>query len=156
MARVSDFLTPQLIRVGLEATDKEEAIGELVGLFAAENPAANPHALVRALLAREHDGSTGIGMGVAVPHTKADWLDRAHLIVGISAKGVEWDALDGEPVYLVFLVLSPARQPGVHLTVLEAISRLLRSDTLRRFLMQAKSPEEVLEIIREAETGVPH
>ena len=95
--------------------------------------------IVKAILKREELGSTGIGRGVAVPHTKHPSVDRLVGTVAVSRQGVDFASLDGEVVHLFFLLVSPPDRPGDHLRALENISRQLRDDTFCRFLKQAKT-----------------
>ena len=95
--------------------------------------------IVKAILKREELGSTGIGRGVAVPHTKHPSVDRLVGTVAVSSQGVDFASLDGEVVHLFFLLVSPPDRPGDHLRALENISRQLRDDTFCRFLKQAKT-----------------
>ena len=109
--------------------------------------------IVTAILKREELGSTGIGRGVAVPHTKHPSVDRLVGSVAISSEGVNFDSLDGEQVQLLFLLISPPDRPGDHLRALENISRQLRDDTFCRFLKQAKNAEEIWQLLDEADNN---
>ena len=102
---------------------------------------------------REELGSTGIGRGVAVPHTKHPSVNRLVGTVAVSPEGVDFDSLDGEKVQLFFLLISPPDRPGDHLRALENISRQLRNDTFCRFLKQAKSAEEIKQLLDEADNN---
>lgn len=102
---------------------------------------------------REELGSTGIGRGIAVPHTKHPSVDQLTGTVGISQEGVDFQSLDGEPVQLFFLLVSPPDRPGDHLRALENISRQLRDDTFCRFLKQAKSTDDVKTLLEEADNN---
>ena len=107
---------------------------------------------MKALIKREELGSTGIGGGVAVPHTKHPCVGRLVGIVARSEKGVEFDALDGEPVHLIFLLLSPNESAGVHLAALERIASLIRDNDFRRFMTKAMGKKEMIEILREVDS----
>ena len=107
--------------------------------------------IVKAILKREELGSTGIGRGVAVPHTKHPSVDRLVGTVAVSSTGVDFTSLDGETVHLFFLLISPPDRPGDHLRALENISRQLRDDTFCRFLKQAKTTEEIQQLLDEAD-----
>ena len=113
--------------------------------------AAEFESIVKAILKREELGSTGIGRGVAVPHTKHPSVDRLIGTVAVSPTGVDFVSLDGETVHLFFLLISPPDRPGDHLRALENISRQLRDDTFCRFLKQAKTPEEIGQLLDEAD-----
>jgi len=155
--KLSDFLVREAIVVDLQATGKEEAIREIVrSLHGAGRLAESDlEGVTRAILAREELGSTGIGQGVAVPHTRHPTVDRLVGTVALSRRGVDFAALDGEPVDILFLLISPPNQPGDHLRALENISRHLKDERFVRFLRQAKSRELVVELLDEADQGAP-
>ncbi len=153
--KLSDFLVREAILVDLQATSKEAAIREIVGSLATAGrlDAADTDGVARAILNREELGSTGIGQGVAVPHTRHPKADRLIGTVAISRGGVDFAALDGEPVDIFFLLVSPPNQPGDHLRALENISRHLKDDNFVSFLRQAKTYEEVIVILDDADLG---
>ena len=109
--------------------------------------------IVKAVMKREELGSTGIGRGVAVPHTKHPSVDRLVGTVGVSPGGVDFDSLDGEKVQLFFLLISPPDRPGDHLRALENISRQLRDETFCRFLKKAKTAEDIRQLLDEADNN---
>jgi len=104
-------------------------------------------------MSREELGSTGIGRGVAVPHTKHGSVEELVGTVGVSRHGVDFESLDGEKVYVLFLLVSPLDRPGDHLRALENISRQLRDDRFCRFLKQAKTAEEIRQLLEEADAN---
>ena len=148
-----DFVSPEAIRAELVAVDKEGAIREMAQalLDSGKIDADEFESIVKAILKREELGSTGIGRGVAVPHTKHPSVDRLVGMVAVSSKGVDFSSLDGETVQLFFLLISPLDRPGDHLRALENISRQLRDDTFCRFLKQSKTPEDVQQLLEEAD-----
>ena len=151
--KFSDFICRDAIRADLNATDKEGSIREMVrALVETKRVDANEfEGIVKAILKREELGSTGIGRGVAVPHTKHPSVDRLVGTVAVSTAGVDFASLDGEVVHLFFLLISPPDRPGDHLRALENISRQLRDDTFCRFLKQAKSPDDIGTLLDEAD-----
>jgi nitrogen PTS system EIIA component len=153
--KFADFVCTDAIRATLEADDKEGVIREMAGSLAESGKVAvgELEGIVKAILKREELGSTGIGRGVAVPHTKHASVSRLVGTVAISQAGVDFDSLDGEKVQLFFLLISPPDRPGDHLRALENISRQLRNDTFCRFLKQAKSPEEIKNLLEEADNN---
>jgi len=153
--KLSDFVVREAILVDLQATSKEPAIREIVQSLAASArlDAADTDGVARAILNREELGSTGIGQGVAVPHTRHPKADKLIGTVAISRKGVDFAALDGEPVDIFFLLVSPPNQPGDHLRALENISRHLKDNRFVSFLRQAKTREQVIELLDEADLG---
>lgn len=153
--KLKDFVVREAILVDLKATAKEEAIREIVGSLhqAGRLAEAELESVTRAILNREELGSTGIGQGVAVPHTRHPNVGRLIGTVALSRRGVEFAALDGEKVDILFLLVSPPNQPGDHLRALENISRHLKDERFVSFLRQAKTREQVVELLDEADQG---
>ncbi len=153
--KFADFVVPEAIRADMTADDKEGVIREMVQalLDAGAVETGEFESIVRAILKREELGSTGIGRGVAVPHTKHPSVERLVGTVAVSGEGVDFDSLDGEKVFLFFLLISPPDRPGDHLRALENISRQLRDDTFCRFLKQAKSADDIRQLLDEADNN---
>jgi PTS system fructose-specific IIA component/PTS system nitrogen regulatory IIA component len=153
--KFADFVSEGAIRADLSAGDKPAVIRELTAALAASGAIAadDMESIVKAIMKREELGSTGIGRGVAVPHTKHPSVDRLVGTVGVSAEGLDFNSLDGEKVQLFFLLISPPDRPGDHLRALENISRQLRDDTFCRFLKQAKTPEDIWQLLAEADNN---
>jgi mannitol/fructose-specific phosphotransferase system IIA component (Ntr-type) len=151
--KFADFVSPEAIRADLAADDKEGVIRELVQalLDAGKIEASEQDSIVKAILSREELGSTGIGRGVAVPHTKHSSVEQLIGTVGVSREGVDFDSLDGEKVFVLFLLVSPLDRPGDHLRALENIARQLRDDRFCRFLKQATTPAEIRQLLSEAD-----
>ena len=151
--KFSDFIKSGAIRAGLKSETKETVIEELVQslLDAGEIESDQRDDIIAAIMKREELGSTGIGRGVAVPHTKHPSVQKLVGTVGVSDEGVDFDSLDGEPVQLFFLLISPPERPGDHLRALENISRQLRDETFCRFLKQSKSAEDIDQLLHEAD-----
>jgi mannitol/fructose-specific phosphotransferase system IIA component (Ntr-type) len=151
--KLSDFVVREAILVDLKATGKEEAIREIVTSLrnAGQVAESDLEGVIRAILVREELGSTGIGQGVAVPHTRHPTVQRLVGTVALSRKGLDFAALDGDPVDIFFLLISPPSQPGDHLRALENISRHLKDERFVSFLRQAKTREAVIELLDEAD-----
>ena len=151
--KFNDFIELNSIKADLAAEGKEAAIEELVGCLVAAGgiQADEQKSIVDAVMKREELGSTGIGRGVAVPHTKHPSVDRLIGTVGVSRDGVDFNSLDGEKVQIFFLLVSPLDRPGDHLRALENISRQLRDDTFCRFLRQAQSVDDIKLLLKEAD-----
>ena len=149
--RMSDFVVRDAIVPDLAATTKEGVIREMVQSLrnAGYFKGTDPEDLIKAILKRELLGSTGIGRGVAIPHTKHNSVDRLIGTVALSKNGVSFDSLDGEPVHIFVLLISPQDRPGDHLRALENVSRKLRDDTFVRSLRQAASREAVWSLLSE-------
>ncbi len=151
--KFSDFISREAVRANLRSEDKEGVIREMTQalLEAGRITTEEFESIVKAILKREELGSTGIGRGVAVPHTKHPSVDRLVGTVAVSAAGVDFHSLDGEKVELLFLLISPPDRPGDHLRALENISRQLRDDTFCKFLKQAKAPLDIMQLLDEAD-----
>ena len=148
-----EFVVSESIQPDMSAVSKEDTIRSMVASLKATGavPAADEEAVVAAILKREELGSTGIGNGVAVPHTKHPCVDRIVATVAISKAGVEFASLDGENVHILFLLISPPDRPGDHLRGLENISRHLRNQDFCSFLRQSKTAKDVIELLQEAD-----
>jgi len=147
--KITDFLCKKAISTDIKATDKEGVIKELVELLvtAEEVDKRDRNKLIEILMAREALGSTAIGQGVGIPHGKSDCVSKLIAAFGISQKGVNFDSLDGELVYLFFLLVAPQDSAGPHLKALARISRLLKDKYFRDSLRQSKDDKSVIKII---------
>ena len=152
MLNLSDILSSDCIQLDLRASGKQEAIQELVELFVAAGKLDNPDELVNELLEQEKRGSTGIGDGIAIPHKLTRRATRSIMAFGCKKAGLDFEALDRQPVYLVFLILGPPRKVTEHLQVLSKLSRLLHNKLLRQQLLDAQQPNEILEIVQRFES----
>lgn len=135
----------------LEATSKDAALKELLAAVqtaAAFGPAV-AKALGKRLSEREAIGSTGLGNSVAVPHVKGDSVSRPSLVVARCRRGIEWQAIDGKPVQILFLLVSPTSEPELHLQCLRWIAGLARSADFRRFLLDAADAKGMRDLLRE-------
>jgi nitrogen PTS system EIIA component len=153
--KFADFVSRQAVTADLSADTKESVIREMVQslLEVGKVQPQEFESIIKAILKREELGSTGIGRGVAVPHTKHPSVDRLVGAVAVSAEGVDFNSLDGEKVHLFFMLISPPDRPGDHLRALENVSRQLRDDTFCKFLKQAKNSEEILQLLDEADNN---
>src|SRR5271166_4162141 len=150
--RMSDFVVRDAIIPDLKGTTKDGVIREMVESLRAAGyfKGSEPEDITKAILKREQLGSTGIGRGVAIPHTKHNSVDRLVGTVAVSKIGVPFDSVDGEPVYVLVLLVSPQDRPGDHLRALENVARSMRDDGLVKALRQASSREGVWELLTEA------
>jgi fructose-specific phosphotransferase system IIA component len=149
--RLSDLLDESVIKVGLESEDKEEVFAEMIEMLVRAGRVPDRTRALQAILTRESMATTGIGDGVAVPHGKDSSVRTLTLALGISKEGIEYDASDGAPVYLVFMVLAEANNPGPHVQCLREILRLLQTPGFQERLCRAASAQEVLAAIRAEE-----
>ncbi|MBP7055809.1 MAG: PTS sugar transporter subunit IIA [Candidatus Omnitrophica bacterium] len=150
--KIMDFLNKKAITANLKATDKEGVIRELVDLLAAADEIKNKEDLVKSLLTRESLGSTGIGQGIGIPHAKSSNVKSLVAAFGLSQKGVNFDSLDGEPVYIFFLLIAPEESAGPHLKALARISRMLKDKYFRELLKKSKDEKEILRILQDEDS----
>ena len=154
--KFADFVCKEAIRPQLEADTKSEVITELVEslVAAGQISADDKEEIIAAVNKREELGSTGIGRGVAVPHTKHAVVDKLVGTVGVSPDGIDFDSLDRENVQLFFLLVSPPDRPGDHLRALQNITRHLRENEMfMKFLKQSKTAEDIQQLLEEADNS---
>jgi nitrogen PTS system EIIA component len=147
---LTDLLTPDRVVVPLTARDKHGAIRELTARLVA-SAGGNLEDVVQSVEERESMLSTGVGYGIAIPHGRSPTVGDLYMVAGLSAAPLDFDALDGEPVRLVFLLVGPEAAAGRHVKALARIARLLRRDDLRRQLLAARTPEEFHASLAEAD-----
>lgn len=148
------YLVPERIKLPLEAREKGDVIRELAELVVGGE--ARPDRagdVAEAVLEREAVLSTGIGGGVALPHGRSGAVSELYMAAGTVPDGVDFDALDGRPVRLVFLLVGPVESAGEHVKALSRLSRILGQADLRRRLVECGDAEEFLESLRQAESG---
>ena len=148
---LSDIMRAEQVLPDLQARTKKAVLEELSQAALHKAPGLELNTLMAILQERERLGSTGIGDGVAIPHGKLDSLDNLVLVFGRSLAGIDFDSLDGRPAHLFFLVLAPANSAGIHLKALARISRLLKSQSVRAELMQARNAAQIIEVIKAQE-----
>jgi len=146
-----DIFPPELIKIGLESEDKDEVFEEMADLFCQTMKTGDRKEILSALWEREFKMSTGIQKGIAIPHGKVGSLQRVHGILGISKKGIEYEALDDQPVYLLFMVLAPKTDSELHLRLLKRLSELLDNPQFYTELLAQNDPLNVSKIIKKYE-----
>lgn len=151
--RLIDLLDRERVRVPLRSGRKDELLRELVELVIGPGSDALCEDVLRAVQERETVLSTGIGGGVAIPHAKTDAVPTLRIAAGRTAQGVDYDALDGEPVRLCFLLVGPESDAGGHVKALSRIARVVRRESVREQLNQAKDIEEFLRVLDQAEAA---
>ena len=151
--KLSDLIDAGSVVAELKATDRNSVIRELVQSLADNAAIDSGHVetIARATIARENQGSTGFGKGVAVPHVKHQCIGKMTATIGRSSHGVDFAALDRAPVYTIVMLLSPASAPEEHLAAMERIFRYLQRESFRRFLRQAETREAIVELVQEAD-----
>lgn len=147
--KITDFLAPDGVVADLDATTKRDVLGRLVDTLAAAEPDIQPARLVEALLERERIGSTGVGDGVAIPHAKLKGLRRLAAAFGRSRAGVDFEAVDGRPCHLFFLLVAPEEAASDHLRALSRIARLMRDAEVRRRLVEAPDAAAIYALLAE-------
>lgn len=152
--KLLDFVLADALIPELKSTERDEVITELVdaAVEAGGVPKTLRDALVKEIIGREKHGSTGFGKGVAVPHVKHEKIKKMVAAIGVSQKGVDFNALDKAPVYSVVLLISPSDKPDEHLQAMENIFSNLQKDNFRRFLRQANTAEAIRDLLHEADT----
>jgi len=152
--KLTEIVVEPAIIPNLESVERDAVLTELVdGLVSAQAiDASIRDEVLTMLIERETKGSTGFGRGVAVPHAKHASIKGLTSAIGLSERGVDFSALDKQPVYSVFLLLSPQDQPEEHLQAMEVIFKNLSKDTFRRFLRQARTVEDVMSLLDEADS----
>ena len=145
--KITDVLQRAFVLDEIKARSKRGALEELVGVFAKGGVKADPDAILHVILERERLGNTGIGDGVAIPHGKISGLDGMVVSFGRSREGIPFEAMDGKPVQLFFLLMAPENSAGQHLKVLAKISRMLKDPVFRKNLLEAKTHDDLFRII---------
>lgn len=153
--RITDLLDKRSISLNGAPKSKEEALDQVVALMAKSGKINDEEAYRKQVYAREEESTTGIGEGIAIPHGKCDAVDRPGLAAMVVKDGVDFDALDGEPVTLIFLIAAPNTKDNVHLDVLSKLSVLMMDEAFSDSLRNARSVDEFLEIIDKADDERP-
>jgi fructose-specific phosphotransferase system IIA component len=145
------MLQPSCVKVPLASSEKHSVITELVNVLDAGKLLLNKDAALQAVLTREQVRSTGIGSGIAIPHGKCNAVKELVIALGIAAQPIDFDSVDGKPVSIIILLLSPLDQTGPHIQALARISRLMLDETFRNKLQKATSANEVCELFKNKE-----
>jgi len=151
--KLSDIIVAEAIVPELKAKTRDDAINELVEALADAGaiPKKSTRDIAKAVLAREAQATTGIGKGVALPHTKVKGIKKPVATIGRSSEGIDFAALDSKPVYSVILLLSSPENPDEHLQAMEAVFKHVQRDIFRKFLRQSETREAIQDLIQEAD-----
>ena len=149
--KIEDLLSPDLMIMDLKATTQEEAIKEMANLEVKQGVVNNEEEFIKSIWAREKESTTGIGEGIAMPHARNKYINRAAVLFSKSPKGIDYKALDGQPVHLFFMITAPAGADNTHLQALAKLSSLLINPDVVNALKAATTPEEVIDIFKKAE-----
>jgi fructose-specific phosphotransferase system IIA component len=149
--RLTDYMKESVMEADLVAVSRDECIEEMVGLIRDGFGVTRYEELVKSLLERESVVSTGIGDGIAIPHTTSDEVTEAAISVAKVKKGLEFNAIDGRPVYLIFLIIGSDSQPNLHLRILARLARLVKHPSFVKNLKKAKNADEMMRAIKDEE-----
>lgn len=146
--RLADIISQDTIQLSLDVTSKEECIKKMVGQMVKVGAIKDEEAYIQTVLEREKKGTTGVGFGVAIPHGKSNGVAKPVLGFAKLTTPLDWQALDNNPVTMVFLIAVPEEQAGnEHLQILAAIARNLIHDEFRNKLQEAKTSEEIMQVL---------
>ncbi|AOT68862.1 PTS sugar transporter subunit IIA [Geosporobacter ferrireducens] len=147
--QITDMLEKDLMILELKARNKEEVVGELVEALVKKEIVSSKDSFVNTVMEREKMSSTGIGMGIAIPHGKSNVVSKPSIVFGKSVEGIDYQSLDGEPSYIFFLIAVPEDSNNEHLKVLSQLSRRLMHEEVRKKLMASKKEAEVISAFQE-------
>lgn len=153
--RITDLLDKRSISLDGAPKNKQEALDMAIELMKGSDKINDQEAYRKQVYKREEEGTTGIGMGIAIPHGKCNAVDRPGLAAMVIKDGVDFDSLDGEPVHLLFLIAAPDTEDNIHLEVLSKLSMMLMDDNFTQSLKNASSVDEFMEIINKADEERP-
>jgi len=148
--KITTYITEKQILLGLHHKKKRDVFKELLDVLLDLHKvsSASYDTILKSLIEREKLGSTAIGQGIAIPHARVEEIRKPLLVIGIKKEGMDFDSLDGEPVYVIFLIISSRREAGLHLKMLATISKLLRDKFFVEKLRTVDTPREVRELIK--------
>ncbi len=152
--KLGEVLNESLIKIPLQKFDKKEIITEMIDVLTASGKIMDRNKVLQSVLEREQMMSTGIGNSVAIPHGKSQGVQELVVGLGITSQDVNFDALDGKPVRIVFMLVGPEKSSSVHIKMLSRISRLLNQATFRKKLIDSKSGQEIMGIINDEEKSL--
>jgi fructose-specific phosphotransferase system IIA component len=151
---LTEILKPENIKIPLQAKTKADAIAELVNVLAASGDVTDPKKVLDAVLERESTRTTGIGNGLAIPHGKCSGTKDLVMAIGRAATPIDFQAIDGRPVSIIWMLASPPDKTGPHIHALARISRLMTIDKFRASLLAAKTPQEAYDVIVQQENAL--
>ena len=149
--KLTDFMSPELVALNVEAANKEELLLKLVEILENKDVTKDKQAIYQLLLEREKLMTTGIRTGFAIPHAFTDQLDKSLILVAKVPQGVDYEALDKAPVYVIFLLLGPKASEGIHLKLLARLARLMAVSEFYDNLIKAQDAEAIIQVIGEEE-----
>lgn len=147
MINIVDYLDPRLIAF-LDVDNRDEAIKTLVTMIHETGKLQDKYAFYEAIIEREKIVSTGIGMGAAIPHAKLASYDDFFIAIGVLRKGLDWNALDGSPVRIIFLIGGPDDKQTEYLQILSKLTQLIKDDETRKKMLTLNSPEDIIKLFK--------
>jgi fructose PTS system EIIBC or EIIC component len=149
--KIKDLLQKSSILIDPPALDKKGLITRLAAHMASINNLPDGGLIAEKILEREAQVSTGIGYGIAIPHSRMEKVDRIFMAAAKSVKGIDFSSIDGQPVHLIFMLISPAGASNEHVQVLSSLSRIMSYEEIRKKLIAAKRPEQFLDLLIKGE-----
>jgi len=143
---ISDFITADFIKTGLESEDKDELFEEMIDILV-RNRGYEREAVLKAIREREEKMSTGIGQNIAIPHGKTDAVDGLVGVIGTSREGIDYESLDDEAVHVVFMLLAPFDSAGPHIKALQRIAVLMKDRGFYKRLIECGSPQDLFQML---------
>lgn len=148
-----DVFKPEYIKIPLEKETKDKVIKELIDVLNHNKVISNSEGILQAVFDRERIMTTGVGNGVAIPHCKHKDCPNFAIAVGIHPKGIDFESIDEKPARIIFLLIGPEDQPGTNVKLLSRISRIISKDEVREKILQAKTPQELYDLLKQAESN---
>ena len=145
--QLTDMLDVKCIKIPLNATEKDQAITELIDLLNEANLLNHRQTVFKAVMERESVRSTGIGQAFAIPHAKCSAVDRLVMAVGKTKEPIDFESIDNQPIDLIVLLVSPLDQTGLHVKTIARISRLMTDPKIRQQINNSSSPEQIYQLI---------
>ncbi|MDQ0483941.1 PTS fructose transporter subunit IIABC [Guptibacillus hwajinpoensis] len=152
VTKLTDIMNENLININLKGSKRDDVINEMISMLEMENVLKSTEDFRDAILARENESSTGIGMNIAIPHGKSPAVSEPRVVFGIKREGIDWNSLDGTEARLIFMIAVPKESEGdAHLKILQMLSRKLMDDDYREQLLEVKSDEEAYELLKQVQ-----
>lgn len=149
--KIQDILQKKSILIDLNSIDKQEILSQMACFMTSLYGLPNGESISQKIIEREGDMSTGIGYGIAIPHARITGIDRLYMVAGRSVQGIEFNAIDEQPVHLLFMMISPTNTSTDHTQILSSLSRIMSYEDVRKKLLAAETPEAFLDIIIKSE-----
>ena len=149
--RLTDILLTKNVQIPLKSNDRNGCIKNLISMLTENNLISDSNQAYNAVLEREQIMTTGVGNGIAIPHCKHNSCPNFAVALGIHSKGINFESIDKKNVKIVFLLVGPENNPGLHIKLLSRISRLMSNEDLRKQILKSKTAEKAIGLIKEEE-----